>query len=145
MFCFKIIIMKVEELRIGNLLYWVISPEVKKLHPVLQINTVYINDEIPNNYEPIPLTEEWLLKLGFKKVVYKSTHPDFTDETCYELEYKEFFISYADDFSMTLFVSKKTQDDELGICPDFKNMRYVHQLQNLYCALTGEELTINEI
>ena len=133
---------KASELRIGSFVFY--EGVLKKISLIDFENFLhYPSDD--RKYTPIPLTEEWLLKLGFKKVVYKSTHPDFTDETCYELEYKEFFISYADDFSMTLFVSKKTQDDELGICPDFKNMRYVHQLQNLYCALTGEELTINEI
>ena len=68
-------------------------------------------------YKPIPLTEEWLLKFGFEKRY----------ETCFQ--YKNFILN--DKFIM--------MDIDITI-----QLKYVHQLQNLYHALTGEELTIKD-
>lgn len=130
--------MLVEELRIGNF----IQHKIHKLSfPVESL----MKDQCFNDYRAIPLTEEWLKKLGFEKTTYKSNHPDYCDEICYELEHEEFFLQFADDFSLVIYESKETQEKELGIVPDWRIIQYVHQLQNLYFALTGEELTINEI
>ena len=68
-------------------------------------------------YKPIPLTQEWLFKFGFEKAY----------ETCYQ--YKDFILN--DKFIM--------MDIDITI-----QLKYVHQLQNLYHALTGEELTIKD-
>ena len=68
-------------------------------------------------YKPIPLTEEWLFKFGFEKAY----------ETCYQ--YKDFILN--DKFIM--------MDIDITI-----QLKYVHQLQNLYHALTDEELTIKD-
>ena len=139
--------MNVEELRVGNLVY----SDGDFLGKVESLGSdkasLYEKGGLDNygyhRISGIPLTEEWLLKFGFKKAIYESTHDDFCDEICYELEYKrDFFMSYADDFSLTLFVEKKMQHEELGICPNLKDLRNVHQLQNLYFALTSEELEI---
>jgi hypothetical protein len=69
--------------------------------------------------EPIPLTEEWLIKLGAKK--------DKIDNTYYlpELE-----------IMLPNFFRYKTSM--------ISRIDYVHQLQNLYFALTGEELKQQE-
>jgi hypothetical protein len=77
----------------------------------------------------IPLTEEWLLKFGF--VVKELADYVKTDFTVYEKG--KFVINDAfwvefDDFDIRL---------------EYK-LEYVHQLQNLYFALTGEELIINQ-
>ena len=146
--------MKAQEIRVGN--YLAVDGGFQ---PVSEIEADSCGDYMVNiggldpslkdychvegcDVKPIPLTEEWLLKFGFNKVVYESTNDDFCDEICYELEYKrEFFMSYADDFSLALFVDKKTHQEELGICID---AYHVHQLQNLYFALTGEELTLKQ-
>ena len=68
-------------------------------------------------YKPIPLTEEWLFKFGFEKAY----------ETCYQ--YKDFILN--DKFIM--------MDIDITI-----QLKYVHQLQNLYHSLTEEELTIKD-
>jgi hypothetical protein len=73
-------------------------------------------------FEPIPLTEEWLLKFGAKELNAKRGI------------LKEFVL--------------KTVRVEMSNSGNFnyKNSKLVldsvHQLQNLYFALTGEELTI---
>ena len=77
--------------------------------------------------EPIPLTQEWLLKFGFEKT--KQTKEDnniwtFIGSECkFELEQIITFFLY----------DNKCFGTEL---------KYVHQLQNLYFALTNEELTL---
>ena len=72
-------------------------------------------------YEPIPLTEEWLLKLGFEK--------DFLewDKQCISLQYWKQSNSYH-------WVSSSGDIDVL--------LKHVHQLQNLYFALKNEELNV---
>ena len=100
--------MKASELRIGN---WV---DLK--HEEYEYESFKFDFDMGWNMEyinPIPLTEEWLLKFGFRKV-YK---------TCYQ--YKDFILD--DRFIM--------MDIDITI-----QLKHVNQLQNLYFALTGEEL-----
>ncbi len=53
--------MKANELRIGN---WVEITQPKKgIYTTVEQSTFSTN--IENNFKPIPLTEEWLLKFGF--------------------------------------------------------------------------------
>jgi hypothetical protein len=96
-----------------------------------------------NVLEFIPLTEEWLIKFGFEKVIYESDETGYG--TDYELEIKGVgCISYSDDFSCALFGSKESSKHELGFLPNWDNCKHVHSLQNLYFALVGEELKIKE-
>ena len=74
-----------------------------------------------DDFEPIPLTEEWLLKFGFKK--------DKVDETYYKDNF-EIMLPNFFQYKISLI------SDAL--------VKHVHQLQNLYFALTGQELTIND-
>ena len=59
--------MKASELRIGNLVYHIDKIiEIESLHP----KDDDVNDEIPfHAIFGIPLTEEWLLRFGFRKGV----------------------------------------------------------------------------
>jgi hypothetical protein len=109
--------MKANELRIGNWIYY--KPygkdfEMKSFFGLCNIET---NPEL---FEPIQLTEEWLLRFGAK-----------------ELKPKRGFLK---DFVL------KTVRIELSNSGNFyyKNSGFilesVHQLQNLYFALTGKEL-----
>lgn len=85
-----------------------------------------------NEVQPIPLTEEWLLKFGFEKnfenlieiLINKnqSLHFDKTDN-CMSL-----YIPINHEFIYLVF----------------KHIKYVHQLQNLYFSLTGTELEIKQ-
>jgi len=70
--------------------------------------------------EGIPLSEEWLLKLGFEK------ENDFKHPNA-----PMYFINVRG--KLTCFLHNLSHG----------NIKYVHQLQNLYFALTGEELTIH--
>jgi hypothetical protein len=140
--------MRLEELRLGNL---VRIDESYAFFEVNGINTyaLSIKDQTEDvwieNYCfcPILLTEEWLIKFGFEKVIYESDETGYSND--YELEIKGVgLISYSDDFSCALFGSKESSKDELGFLPNWDNCKHVHSLQNLYFALTGEELKIKE-
>jgi hypothetical protein len=81
--------------------------------------------------EPIPLTVEWLMKFGFNKVIdhwigFESYHYENKNGWIYLIE---------EGFEIELNILKERHN--LG-----RTYKYVHQLQNLYFALTGEELTI---
>lgn len=78
--------------------------------------------------EPIELTEEWLIKFGFK---YDDDEYEFMSLEL--LSGLKIHSDISDKFSIcTLVLNRKMT---IGI-------EYVHQLQNLYFALTGKELTI---
>jgi hypothetical protein len=120
--------MKTTELRIGNL---VLSKGVPvQIEEIMWDEVRYCFGEFPIDYvEPIPLTKEWLLKLGF-------------DETT-----KEHYVSglYTLNKPDGFYINKETMCycdiDYEGTTNDRIKIQYVHQLQNLYFALTSEELT----
>ena len=85
------------------------------------------------DFQPIPLTEEWLLGFGFVKIRSENHALKGSDGLYYSVTFDEkirFNIYDNDSFSFKDFV---------------KEIRYLHQLQNLYFALTGEELTIKQL
>lgn len=81
-------------------------------------------------YEPIHLTEEWLVKFGFGRRLETNGYYCFTNGVI-ELNHK---------FQLELFDSRPEEETTKNFNPP---LQYVHQLQNLYYALNGEELTIN--
>ena len=128
--------MKESEIRIGN--YF----EYKK-----HIIEFAIEDfvEISNNdqflelfLKPIKLTEQWLKDFGFEKTTYNAIH---------SLQGWESTVTYIIDELWGIIFCKKQiifgyeSDNEgyVSLC----SIQYVHQLQNLYFALTKKELTSN--
>jgi hypothetical protein len=98
------------------------------------------------NTNPIPLTEEWLLKFGFERIPHYTITNSIIKKTkrgrclsigCVGTPNEMVFLSYQEDES-----SLKIDDLICLWNYDFDGRLYVHQLQNLYFALTGEELTI---
>lgn len=103
--------------------------------------------------EPVPLTEDWLRRCGFEV-----TNTDAGDRFVWmELQCDDFSIKYEREnpsyFTGPLVPKEPIQSldlvgnggfDYLGHM-DMKNkINHVHQLQNLYFALTGKELEINK-
>jgi len=80
--------------------------------------------------KPILLTEEWLLKFGFSK-------RDVLSSVLYDMKNPRFSIY------LNPPIDKSNKWNILGIEKNI-NIQYVHQLQNLYFSLTGEELTIKQ-
>lgn len=88
--------------------------------------------DIRYDTSPIPLTEEWVIKLGFKEIIDKSGQYVLLNEDYYNIGL-EIMFGFRTDNKMLVHLNNQ----------DFNQLIYVHQLQNLYFALTGEELTIH--
>ena len=128
--------MKESELRIGN---WVKVSDVKgpiQVSPLgegLDFNFIFIGGN--REVKPIPLTEEWLIKFGF----YKNENGEPEIQTGHE---RGLSISMSDNpYKYTAWHVLLT---EFRYYPMNDRIEYVHQLQNLYHSLTGEELTKKE-
>jgi hypothetical protein len=112
--------MKANELRIGNFVSLFGLGETVEF-PLTEPRFIRVlNGEY--KVEPIPLTEEWLVKFGFEFLKKKSgTQGVHTNG------------------KMNLVISNCGNVYRIN-----QPVRYVHHLQNLYFALTGEELIINK-
>ena len=124
---------RVQELRIGNLVEYKFTDKFddrKEWWEVTEIDADDIHwlskvDEKDEDFRPIPLTEEILLKCGFEKHSVTGWFMGKGRTITIDLKIGLIYINGN-------IVSKN------------KNLfRYLHQLQNLYFALTNEELTVN--
>lgn len=129
--------MKAQELRRGNL----IQNRVNKT--IEEVNSIHDSDRIGTNsngngyayyWEGIPLTEKWLEDFGFHEK-YKSV----SNRWLHHPTEPQFYVELHD-----------PEDEDTGklqgrfIYDHRFEIGYVHQLQNLYFALTGEELTLKK-
>ena len=105
--------MKSQELRIGNLVFGQ-YPNNKEVIEVEKISNFFVNGLGISAIEPIPLTEELLFKFGFEKAENGFWCPNET------LSYRDGYFGFGTD--------RHTKLD------------FVHQLQNLYFALTNKQL-----
>lgn len=122
--------MKANELRINNWVYEVDEDFNRLLVQIGVGDLCDIECSIDNegDYEPIPLTAEWLEKFGFENSSIKDKF--YTKNTSLAIS----IVGNKFRFIQGNFVCQLI----------LRELDYVHQLQNLYFALTGEELTIQE-
>lgn len=134
--------LQAKDIRIGNLVNWKGTPcliegiqrmadadvepartgyTVDLLHNGEIIQTPWVED-----IEPIPITSEWLERMGFK-----DGGPHDGGEHSWRIP--DFEFGY-DGRSFYFYDGNN--------CVQVSDSSFVHQLQNLYHALTGEELTI---
>jgi hypothetical protein len=120
--------MKANELRVGNIIQY--HDKTIKVTGIVN-NTIYYSDSkyFDSNiggykpFQPIPLTEDWLKRFGFEYF------NEYSVGARWKLNNVTIRLSFNKIFCMNYGI---------GIYADCSN---VHQLQNLYFALTGEELT----
>ena len=77
--------------------------------------------------ESIPLNEEWLIRCGF------------------DIGFGVYNIEITEDCNMSVFLIDQVSNGDVSIGDEvhlYSRVFYVHQIQNLYFQLTGEELTI---
>ena len=121
--------MKSTELRIGNII------ESRTKHPVkANWGTLKALENGEKTYFPIQLTEEWILKFGFKGSVNTNIYAIFSEVSNeinenYDVVFK--IIRTPDLFNNSITKSYRYENTYI---------KYVHQLQNIYFALTGNEL-----
>lgn len=110
--------MKASELRIGNIVYnYSIDGSGKKAGQphLFTINNGYTLHTLSEHAEGIPLTKEWLLKFGFKKSSFGMIKNG---------------VNITPGLQLYFSSNKKA------------TILRVHQLQNLYFALTNTELEL---
>ena len=134
--------MKASELRIGNYLFADVGLPSYQAHALYKGDMIdLLHGKLEGKIFPIPLTEEWLLRLGFLLVHEKNKHYCISDPNGYKDTHRiNIFPTVNDKWHMAF-------SDTLGGYKDYivtTKIQYVHQLQNLYFALTGEELTISK-
>lgn len=118
---------KANELRIGNI---VLNQDGKEeIWTIECFKTLTEHPHLASVWSYIPLTEELLLRFGFDKKTGITFRKDNyvlvfnNDEHCFS-----FGIIFLDGTPSTWF----------------NKIKYVHQLQNLFHSLTGEELTLKK-
>ena len=157
--------MNARELRIGNWVYpndenatpWEVSGALENAVFFLSREGFNISTTVDaSNLEPIPLTEEWLEKFGFlsetimRKDVYSDKQMPHHQFKIEGFDSDIILQDHINSFERNILEKGKlgqhgwyvTTDKLIGsgglaIC------HYVHQLQNLYFALTGEELALS--
>jgi len=127
--------MKATELRIGNLIDpdMVVGSMIERAKigatgKYICVTADILKTEACTMMVGIPLTEEWLVTFGF----HKSSNQYFSIASFSYIEHDAYGCNGGFGYCL---------HDERGI---FLEIKYVHQLQNLYFALTGEELSIND-
>ena len=115
--------MKKEDLRIGNYI------NIHETFVQMEIIDFNFSSSFMN---PIILTKEWLIKFGFV----------FSIDTWYLTGFAIWETECGDKKGneyMGFFYELR----EVGMMD--RQIKYIHELQNLYFALKGEELTIKEL
>lgn len=123
--------MKANEFRKGNLISFngniSIILELSSNCMFRMLNDIgYVRKEY-RDLSPIPLTEEWLVKFGFRKQ---------TEEAKGIAVWEEFYIGNFSIGNHGIGLTPFVFHCDSGVT----QLYYVHQLQNLYFALIGTEL-----
>ena len=117
-----------KEIRIGNLVEYRITDKLderKEWWEVSEIDADDIHwlskvDTKDEDFRAIPITEEWLLKFDFKRFPWGLVKDN---------------LLFKDDLKCSYLILQVGNGFEVKV-------KYVHELQNLYFALTGSELTV---
>ena len=142
---------EVKEFRIGNYLLlngipekiWGIDLDLRdEGTPLISIgkhDVEPINSFKEGELIKIPLTEEWLLKFGFEYCEFPVSDEDgvYRDKTKVN---KDYFKHPRLPEEISIYLPYNHFNYHIGSV----TIKHVHQLQNLYFALTGEELKIND-
>lgn len=121
--------MNANELRLGN---YILNEKgtPSEIREISYYGRLFVDDNLwaqdVYNCEPIPLTKETLLKCGFGEV-------GFYENVVHKGDFRVHIAGEADCLA---------KYEANGNCLEIE-VKALHQLQNLYFALTGEELKIN--
>lgn len=131
---------KANELRIGN---WVTKTDKNYTVAINMLHDIATSENFP--IERIPITAKILESAGFEK---ETTEGKGDYAECWDLRIgyndwdQDFFLRITDpdaEIDMCLIFSRDVPESN---CQIIQKPQFVHQLQNLYFALTGNELEI---
>jgi hypothetical protein len=136
--------MNVKELRIGNWFNEMCTDQIIKVEQLEKNGTIHFSGEFIGYWqaEPLQINEKILLDFGFQVLPEKYTRNYILTGKIFHKNVD--FICYGD-----IFITSNVAgfalcialiDDGVESFITIKGIKYVHQLQNLYFALTGEEL-----
>lgn len=132
--------MKAEELRIGNIVYWIGENHNKKSECEISGHTLFTmqnSKDYLSMHSPVPITTEWLNdNIGANKYI----------TAIYEMYMKDgsslAFNINDDGLNIELYDACESTTD----CPvKLRPIKYIHELQNLVYVLSGEELKMKKI
>ena len=106
-----------------NLRFESMFPDSKSVIFLDHTKSIRTYSQFDEFIEPIPLTEDWLLKMGFKIQGRRIS--------------KDWFYLWYDDEKIIFALAE--MQEETGA---YLIINYIHQLQNLYFSLTGKELQL---
>ena len=120
--------MKANELRLGN--YVIEDKKISRITGIddetrISTDLGFFPYTFIEEINPVPLTEEWLEKFGFEKI-----------GTNYQ--YKWFLLHGNNKTGTVDFLLNEPYSGKYNATV----LKHVHQLQNLFWCLTGQELTI---
>jgi len=135
---------KATELRLGNY----VRCKIYNGNKDVVIPFVWQEAKYIHLFEPIPLTEEWLKRFGFESRLINNafnewytmcTPPNYKREFALCFRFGEYRDVPRDQYTSNAWHAWMSSGDSHSF-----NIQYIHQLQNLYFALTGQELTLKE-
>lgn len=145
--------MNIKELRVGNIVevnhfeYGDMFASVTSINDVGDLCLHLLDERFTkeeyectmNEVTPIPITEEILLKIGFKKKRDGYLHySDYNDEFSIKFDLGYAFIEYAN----LCFNPEDVTETNYGSSLEFPNTLHLHTLQNIWHLLTDKELEI---
>ena len=130
--------MEAKNFRIGNMIRLFTQDGYELEIRPLKASEIFMVDNHPESTKPVELTKDWLIKFGFTE-----------GNKCYKNAYSldvlktDFYLrpSYLDGFYWGFNISDEKLDCELN---DVKPLKYVHELQNLFFAITRTELELKD-
>jgi hypothetical protein len=115
-----------KEMRLNNL----VLDDIGLVDYVTELDGLQINRFKSEYFHPIPIDGYWLERLGFEKVTNGWPDDSFS---AYKIGWMGTGYTYS---SGNLFIKTGTTFYRFTK----QEIKYIHQLQNLYFALTGQEL-----
>lgn len=112
--------MNANELRVGNIVNKKFTDSKELQWSYFRVEEFMENEKYPEFFQPIPLTEEWLKRFGFENNELFARHNKL--------------VWFGDHIGIR---------GMLGMVKPVE-CKSVHQLQNLYFSLTGQELVVSE-
>lgn len=131
--------MDARELRIGNYVRRNGLDEIRRVVELTNSTVNHVHYGIPDSefglyddedFEGIPLTAEWMTRFGF------------------DYHYDAYRRNINKGFPLRMWLTVRVFADSVEVYILHKHglsIAYVHQLQNLYFALTGEELELETV
>jgi len=118
--------MKAKHYRVGNFIKFGELRHRVTHHDIRNLYESELINKVPSSsYSDIPLTEDWLLKIGFEKINHIHGY------SFYSLSKSKKNKCHIDIYD----TKTKCMGYSVNHC------EYVHQLQNLFFAITGTELS----